>query len=816
MGLEIPAIGMLLLAVAGLVAFILLIVFILVPIFRGVGWTIAAIFRAIGWFIAHIFEFIGGMVGDVLRLIGAVVPVLIFSPLAVLNVIIGRWSAAGHFAESVRREFMVAGACLYRIVLRRPLKLFWLHGILEGVEQRVPEAMLAAPGSDKPSRLTGQFEGYTIVGSLRAGGSGGKLYIARPDDAKRGKLAGFPEHVVIKSFTLTEGSSLPQIVRESRALECAKQLGHVLDHGMDEHRFFYVMPYHPGDHLGIVARQLHGETDGRGLAKRQLTQVLSYTKDLVSTLSLYHRGGLWHKDVKPENIIVHDGRAHLVDLGLVTPLKSAMTLTTHGTEYFRDPEMVRQALRGVKVHQVNGAKFDIYAAGAVLYFLLENTFPAHGGLSRFTHQSPEALRWIVRRSMTEYHQRYETAEAMLVDLEAVASASDPFAVKPAELPSMRSGGKPADFIVETESPQAQHAAFAASAPLPAAQPVATPSGRPRLRVINWWTGAYVAADDAPAQARVHVPPVAHTVHQGGKRRTAREQLVAARHRADEMRRRVIEHRQKVGLERQPSGWLVASVVGVVIAVTAAVVFPTMMYRQVGIADASIVNGAVTAGASGQTGVARPLVLVMEPADAPTESSAVADIIRSAEKQGYTVIVPHTGVALHEVGKLLEQWRTSRDQAVSEQVERMLAEHDLYGFLQVRLTSTGAVPTYVRSSRPGAELRKGSMPLPIAPAPELPYLVINDHPSKSDPRVQLKIAQALTAYADRGWTVVSDIDLEGAARAVMPAGTSFTEFPARLEALLDQNSLGGLLHIIAPVGDGDTANRLAIRELARRN
>lgn len=818
MGLEIPAIGLLLLAVAGLVAFILLIVFILVPIFRGVGWTIAAVFRAIGWFIAHIFEFIGGMVGDVLRLVGAIVPVLIFSPLAVLNVIIGRWSAASHFAESVRREFVVASACLYRLVLRRPLKLFWLHGILEGVEQRVPEAMHAAPGSDKPSRLTGQFDGYTIVGSLRAGGSGGKLYIARPDDAKRIKLAGFPEHVVIKSFTLTEGSSLPQIVRESRALECAKQLGHVLDHGMDEHRFFYVMPYHPGDHLGIVARQLHGETDGKGLTKRQLTQVLSYTKDLASTLSLYHQGGLWHKDVKPENIIVHDGRAHLVDLGLVTPLKSAMTLTTHGTEYFRDPEMVRQALRGVKVHQVNGAKFDIYAAGAVLYFLLENTFPAHGGLSRFTHQSPEALRWIVRRSMTEYHQRYETAEAMLVDLEAVAAASDPFAVKPADLPSMRGGGKPADFVAETESPQAQHAAFAAGAPLPAAPAVASASGRPRLRVTNWWTGAYVAADDAPAHARAVMPPNAPVVQHGGKRRTAREQLVAARHRADEMRRRAMEHRQKVGLERQPSAWLVASVVGVVIAVTAAVVFPSMLFsRQVRVVDANIVDGTVTVGNSVRAGHAsRPLVLVMDPADAPTETEAVAGVVRSAEKQGYTVIVPHSGLALHEVSKLLERWRTSRDQAVTEQVERILAEHDLYGFLQVRLTSTGAVPTYVRSSRPGAELRRGSMPLPIAPAPELPYLVINDHPSKSDPRVQLKIAQALAVYADRGWTVVSDIDLEGAARAVMPAGTSFTELPARLEALLDQNSLGGLLHIIAPMGDGDTADRLAIRELARRN
>jgi len=87
-----------------------------------------------------------------------------------------------------------------------------------------------------------------------------------------------------------------------------------------------------------------------------LRAALGFACDLISTLSTYHRGGLWHKDVKPDNIIVDGGpsaRAHLVDFGLVSSLRSAMTLTTHGTEYFRDPEMVRLALKGVKVHEVD-------------------------------------------------------------------------------------------------------------------------------------------------------------------------------------------------------------------------------------------------------------------------------------------------------------------------------------------------------------------------------------------------------------------------------------------------------------------------------
>ena len=155
------------------------------------------------------------------------------------------------------------------------------------------------------------------------------------------------------------------------------------------------MPYHEGDHLGVVTSLLHGTSSH--LNNKNLRTVLLYQQTLLQTLREYHKAGLWHKDVKPDNIIVHDGRAHLVDLGLVTPLASAMTLTTHGTEYFRDSELVRQAMRGVKVHQIDGSKFDVYSAGAVLYFMLENTFPPHGGLSGFNKKSPEGVRWIVRR-----------------------------------------------------------------------------------------------------------------------------------------------------------------------------------------------------------------------------------------------------------------------------------------------------------------------------------------------------------------------------------------------------------------------------------
>jgi hypothetical protein len=159
-------------------------------------------------------------------------------------------------------------------------------------------------------------------------------------------------------------------------------------------------------------------------------------RDLLETIAMYHRGGLWHKDIKPSNLIVSGDRVHLVDLGLVTPLASAMTLTTHGTEYFRDPELVRLAMKGVKVHEVDGVKFDVYSAGAVLYSMVENSFPAHGSLSRISKTCPPALQWIIRRAMADLSTRYASAAEMGRDLARLLASGDPASVRPADLPSV--------------------------------------------------------------------------------------------------------------------------------------------------------------------------------------------------------------------------------------------------------------------------------------------------------------------------------------------------------------------------------------------
>lgn len=575
-------------------------------------YLIVPALKGLGWLIRQVAVFLWSTVTDILRFVGALITSVVLVPLTIGSVIIGRWSASAHYGRAIQSEFKNMGRAVYRVAIGNPARLLCLTPLTDGLERRIPEVMAAAPGSDRPSRRQGQFEGYQIVGSLPGGGSGGRLYVAKPDDKK---LAAFArnghvnvDHVVIKCFSQHDGTTLPQIVRENRALDAAKRLGLILEHDLNNERFYYAMRYVPGDSLNLVTQRLHAAAGSAGLSRGEFQEILAYAADLLRTLHTYHQGGLWHKDVKPDNVIVCDGQAHLVDFGLVTPLRSSMTLTTHGTEYFRDPEMVRMALKGVKVLDVDGAKFDIYAVGAVLFSMIENSFPAHGGLSQLSRSCPEAVRWIVRRAMTDYDKRYPTAAAMLADVEAVLSASDPFALRPAHLPSVAMtaeddvpaaaarvadaagvagvGGMPpippvppmppippaAPAVAAVADGWSQYPGMNPNSPAHGTAAARTPSGRvvPDLRVTSWFRGEYEAKQGmnaggfpghggvAAAAAAVGVAGVAGVAARGSSRNVhqaraaAAEQLRSARARAAAAQQRV-RSRHTTRAKNYPSG-----------------------------------------------------------------------------------------------------------------------------------------------------------------------------------------------------------------------------------------------------------------------
>ena len=421
--------------VVSLVGAVILFVYFIVP-------ALGLIFT----FTGRLFRFVWQGLRDALLIPIALFVGTIKMIRAVICVVLGRWDIVHTETTFAKLRFFEAYNRTISFCIDNPLQLFGIKPPNKTQEHAVVKQVQEFVGTkSRPKTL---FGGYSITGTLPSGGSGAKLYVAKSIDSG--------VEVVIKHFDIGSGSQLPQIVRESKAMECAKKLGLVIEHHLDDQNFWYAMPFHNGDHLGIITNSLH--TQSKTLSHNQFKTILGHEQDLLRTLKTYHDAGLWHKDVKPDNIIIHGGSAHLVDLGLITPLASHMTLTTHGTEYYRDPELVRQAMRGVKVHQINGAKFDVYGAGAVLYFMLENTFPAHGALSDFNTQSPEGLRWIVRRAMSDYDKRYNSIEEMLKDVESVLKSKNIGSVRPADLPSMHGAE------VAPETPSITHRRLPRSTP----------------------------------------------------------------------------------------------------------------------------------------------------------------------------------------------------------------------------------------------------------------------------------------------------------------------------------------------------------------
>src|ERR1700752_5089824 len=115
-----------------------------------------------------------------------------------------------------------------------------------------------------------------------------------------------------------------------------------------------------------------------------------------STASHYApRHGIIHRDINPENILLHDGRALIADFGIALAASKAsgsrMTETgmSLGTPHYMSPE---QAMGEREIT----ARSDVYALGAVLYEMLSGDPPftgtaAQAVVARVVTESPRSL-----------------------------------------------------------------------------------------------------------------------------------------------------------------------------------------------------------------------------------------------------------------------------------------------------------------------------------------------------------------------------------------------------------------------------------------
>jgi len=134
-----------------------------------------------------------------------------------------------------------------------------------------------------------------------------------------------------------------------------------------------VMALIPGESLATLLKRTAGHALSLEFAIRIFT-------DILSALDYAHRHGIWHRDVKPSNILLDaKHRAYLADFGIAIAVGEARLTRAGvavGTVEYMSPEQIRSP-------QHVDHRTDVYSAGCVLYEMLTGRppfiFPERGG-----------------------------------------------------------------------------------------------------------------------------------------------------------------------------------------------------------------------------------------------------------------------------------------------------------------------------------------------------------------------------------------------------------------------------------------------------
>ena len=200
---------------------------------------------------------------------------------------------------------------------------------------------------------------------------------------------------------------LDRFAREARAMA---QLSHpnlvnVYDFGADGVDVFLIMELITGGTL----RELLAE---RGpMPPHAATAVM---RAMLTGLSVAHRRGLVHRDIKPDNILINgDSAVKLADFGLVRAASDSRHSTDQivGTVAYLSPEQVD----GTEITQAS----DVYSAGVVLFELLTGTVPFDG-------ETPLAHAMArLRSDVPAPSSRMQGVPKLFDELVATATARDP-------------------------------------------------------------------------------------------------------------------------------------------------------------------------------------------------------------------------------------------------------------------------------------------------------------------------------------------------------------------------------------------------------
>ena len=258
-------------------------------------------------------------------------------------------------------------------------------------------------------------------------GMGGMAIVYRAIDMRTG------HNVAVKVLRPEFNEDAEFIGRFQREAEAASKMTHhnivnLLDVGMDGENRYLVMEYVQGKTLKEVIQE-------RGRITAPLA--CQITIRILSALEHAHRNGIVHRDIKPQNILVHaDGHIKVADFGIAR-IADSSTLTkgdnVMGSVHYFSPEQARG--------EGATATSDIYSTGVVLYEMLTGRVPFDGDnpvavAMQHLHATPVPIQnlapdvppAVVRVCMKAMEKnpalRYQSARDMAADLRAAMEERD--------------------------------------------------------------------------------------------------------------------------------------------------------------------------------------------------------------------------------------------------------------------------------------------------------------------------------------------------------------------------------------------------------